>query len=101
MNMPEMASRAASAAGSFNVWCDLQPILDRELSRLPDKYRLPVVLCDLEGRCREEVSHQLNLPEGTLSSRLARGRRMLAGRLTRPALALPAGAPAVGLAPQA
>jgi RNA polymerase sigma-70 factor (ECF subfamily) len=29
---------------------DLRPLLDQELSRLPDKYRVPVILCDLEGR---------------------------------------------------
>jgi RNA polymerase sigma factor (sigma-70 family) len=96
-NMPEMASRAASAAGQAHDWRDLQPLLDRELSRLPDKYRLPVVLCDLEGRGREEVSHQLQLAEGTLSSRLSRGRKMLAGRLARRGLAISAGALTVAL----
>jgi RNA polymerase sigma factor (sigma-70 family) len=101
-NLPETASRAASAAEApLSDWCDLQPLLDRELSRLPDKYRLPVVLCDLEGRGRAEVSHQLQLAEGTLSSRLSRGRKMLAGRLARRGLAISAGALAAALAQQA
>src|ERR1700694_5276426 len=82
-------------------WQDVLPLLDRELSRLPDKYRLPVVLCDLEGRCRAEVSHQLDLPEGTLSSRLARGRKMLAGRLARRGLAISAGTLALALSHEA
>src|SRR5438445_9557214 len=41
------------------------------------------VLCELEGRARREVARKLGLPEGTLSSRLATGRKMLAKRLTR------------------
>jgi RNA polymerase sigma factor (sigma-70 family) len=67
---------------------DLQQLLDRELSQLPEKYRLPVVLCDLEGRTRREVASQLRLPEGTLSNRLTAGRQRLAGRLKRRGLAL-------------
>ena len=62
---------------------ELREVLDRELSRLPDKYRLPMVLCELEGRSRQEVARQLGLPEGTLSSRLATGRKVLAKRLKR------------------
>src|SRR5262245_26174270 len=60
---------------------DWRPLLDRELGRLPDIYRVPVVLCELEGRSRREVARQLCLPEGTLSSRLAKARRLLARRL--------------------
>jgi RNA polymerase sigma factor (sigma-70 family) len=62
-------------------WHELQPLLDRELSRLPDKHRLPIVLCDLEGKPRKDAAQQLGLAEGTLSSRLTRGRALLAGRL--------------------
>jgi RNA polymerase sigma factor (sigma-70 family) len=69
-------------------WQDLESLLDRELSRLPDKYRLPIVLCDLEGKSRKDAAQQLCLPEGTLSSRLTRARAKLAGRLTRRGLVL-------------
>jgi RNA polymerase sigma factor (sigma-70 family) len=62
---------------------DLLAALDRELSRLPDKYRQVVVLCELEGRPRKEVARQLGLAEGTLSWRLATARKMLARRLAR------------------
>jgi hypothetical protein len=68
-------------------WNDLQPVLDEELTRLPDKYRLPIIVCDLEGKTRKEAARQLGLPEGTMASRLARGRTMLARRLARRGLA--------------
>jgi hypothetical protein len=57
--------------------------LDEELSRLPDRYRAVIVLCDLEGLSRKEVARQLGCPEGTVASRLARAREMLARRLTQ------------------
>jgi hypothetical protein len=74
------------------VWDDLQPVVDQELNRLPEKYRLVLVLCGLEGRSRKDVAHELDLPEGTLSSRLALARKMLAGRLARRGITLSASA---------
>ena len=75
-------------AGQDNHWDELLPLLDHELSRLPDKYRLPVVLCELEGRNRKDVAAQLDIPEGTLSSRLATARKMLAKRLSSRSVAV-------------
>jgi hypothetical protein len=75
-----------------HVWDDLLPLLDQELSRLPEKYRVPVVLCDLEGRPRRDVAGQLHIPEGTLSSRLTTARRLLAKRLGRRGVAVSAAA---------
>src|SRR5436309_2402381 len=53
------------------TWHDLRPLLDRELASLPAKYRTAILLCDLEGRSRRDAAHELRVPEGTLSSRLA------------------------------
>jgi RNA polymerase sigma factor (sigma-70 family) len=72
-------------------WLDVQPLLDQELSRLPDIYRPVVVLCDLEGRTRKEVARQLGVPEGTVAGRLARARAMLAKRLTERGVTLSGG----------
>jgi RNA polymerase sigma factor (sigma-70 family) len=64
-----------------DLWDDVQPLLDRELSQLPDKYRTAIVLCDLEGKSYKEAARQLGVPDGTLSARLTRARAMLAKRL--------------------
>jgi RNA polymerase sigma factor (sigma-70 family) len=76
---------------------DLREVLDEELGRLPDKYRALLVLCDLEGRTRQEAARQLGLPQGTVASRLARGRTLLARRLSRHGPVLSGGALAVTL----
>jgi RNA polymerase sigma factor (sigma-70 family) len=77
---------------------DWRPVLDRELNHLPEKYRAPLVLCELEGKTRREAARQLGLSEGTLSSRLARGRCLLARRLAKCGLSLSGGALATAIA---
>jgi RNA polymerase sigma-70 factor (ECF subfamily) len=51
------------------------------LAELPEIYRVPVVLRDIEGLSTEEASHRLHLKDQTLKSRLHRGRVMLRDRL--------------------
>jgi RNA polymerase sigma-70 factor (ECF subfamily) len=79
------------AVAEQNPWHDLQPLLDQEMTRLPDKYRAAIVLCDLEGKTRKEAAHQLGCPEGTIAARLARARVMLAKRLARHGLSVSGG----------
>src|SRR5687767_8888778 len=62
---------------------ELRKVIDEELAKLPDKYRSAVVLCDLEGLPRAAAAAQLGISEGTLSSRLAHARKVLAERLSR------------------
>jgi RNA polymerase sigma factor (sigma-70 family) len=69
---------------------ELRAILDDELARLPARYRGPVVLCELEGLSRPEAARRLDIPEGTLSSRLARAKAQLRDRLTRRGVTVPA-----------
>ncbi len=83
------------------LWDDLRHTLDEELARLPGKYRVAVVLCDLEGRGHKEAALHLGWPVGTLASRLSRGRRMLAKRLARRGLDPSGVALAAGLSEKA
>ena len=66
---------------------DLRAVIDHEIRRLPPRWREPIVLCDLEGLTRREAALRLDLSEGTVSSRLARGRARLRSRLVRQGLA--------------
>jgi RNA polymerase sigma factor (sigma-70 family) len=84
--LPETPARRADPPD------DLREFLDRELSALPVKYRAAVVCCDLKGQTHQEAARRLGCPEGTLASRLCRGRRMLAARLTRRGVTASAGA---------
>lgn len=51
--------------------------LTRALEALPEEFRVAVVLCDVEGYTYEEIAQTLEIPVGTVRSRLARGRGIL------------------------
>jgi RNA polymerase sigma factor (sigma-70 family) len=80
---------------------DLRPILDEEINRLPQKYRLPVLLCYLQGLSSEEAAQRLGCAKGTIFSRLSRARDLLRRRLLRRGVDVSAGALAVVLAENA
>jgi RNA polymerase sigma factor (sigma-70 family) len=66
---------------------ELLALLDQEIARLPEVYRLPLVLCDLEDRTHEEAARLLGWTCGSLRGRLLRGRARLRSRLARRGLA--------------
>src|SRR5262249_4134306 len=79
----------------------LRRVLHEELRRLPEKYRLPLVLCYLEGRSQEEAAGQLRWSKGTFRGRLDRGRGPLRRRLAARGVALSALLCATAVAPKA
>jgi RNA polymerase sigma factor (sigma-70 family) len=84
----EMASVEVDAEGDS---ADFGRALHEEIERLPERYRSPMVLCDLEGCTHELAARHLGCPVGTVKSRLTRGRERLRSRLVRRGLAPSAG----------
>jgi RNA polymerase sigma factor (sigma-70 family) len=62
---------------------ELRSVIDEEVSHLPEKYRVPFVLCCVEGRSNQEAARELGCPVGTVESRLSRARERLRTRLSR------------------
>jgi RNA polymerase sigma factor (sigma-70 family) len=66
-------------------------VLHQEIERLPEKYRLPIVLCYLEGMTHDDAAAHLQWPVGTVRGRLARARDQLREQLTRRGVSLSLG----------
>jgi RNA polymerase sigma factor (sigma-70 family) len=74
---------------------ELLAFVDEEVRRLPEVYRLPVILCCLEGHSQEEAARRLGWSPGSVKGRLERGRARLHARLVRRGLTLGAALAAV------
>ncbi|MGE3804213.1 MAG: sigma-70 family RNA polymerase sigma factor, partial [Gemmataceae bacterium] len=79
---------------------DTHSVLSEELSRLPEKYRAPLVFCYLQGKSTEEAAQRMGCPRGTILWRLSRGRDLLRERLNRRGVALTATAVTAALTEQ-
>jgi RNA polymerase sigma factor (sigma-70 family) len=80
-----------SSAETDALAVELRSVLDEEVNRLPNTYRVAVVLCYLEGKTQEDVARELGWTKGTVSGRLARAKDLLRARLNRRGFAPSAG----------
>jgi len=74
---PEADSRGES------TWSEVQEVIHEELARLPDRFRVPLVLCYLRGTEQDAAAVELGLSKGTLKRRLEAGRARLRERMIR------------------
>jgi RNA polymerase sigma factor (sigma-70 family) len=90
VSMPVVPDRPMSQVDAIDR--DALQALDEEIAHLPDHLRVAVLLCELDGVARKEAAARLGIPEGTLSSQLAKARKLLARRLRGRGIALSASA---------
>jgi RNA polymerase sigma factor (sigma-70 family) len=83
---------AAPAVG-HSAGCESHPPIDELIASLSEKYRLPVIMCYLEGKTHREAAKQLGCAEGTVACRLSRARQMLRKRLNQKDFAMFVGLP--------
>ncbi|MFB3853448.1 MAG: RNA polymerase sigma factor [Vicinamibacterales bacterium] len=62
---------------------DLAALLRRGLVKLPESLRTAVIMRDMQELSYQEIAERLHLPEGTVKSRINRGRRELARQIRR------------------
>ncbi|WP_237722735.1 sigma-70 family RNA polymerase sigma factor [Singulisphaera acidiphila] len=83
----EQAAAERTKESQVETQDELGPVLHEEIARLPDRFRAPLVLCDLEGGTYEQAARHLGWPVGIVKSRLSRGRDRLRDRLLRRGIA--------------
>jgi RNA polymerase sigma factor (sigma-70 family) len=79
----QVTDRPAAEPGRAADRDDLRQVLDEEVQRLPEKFRLPILLCYLQGQTREDAARQLGSSPGAVKGMLERGRELLRSRLGR------------------
>jgi RNA polymerase sigma factor (sigma-70 family) len=94
-------SRSKAADAPDMSWREACAILHEELNRLTDKHRLPLLLCYLDGKSRDEAAKQLGWSVNSLRGHLERGRTRLRARLARRGVTLSAGLLAAAAGTQA
>jgi RNA polymerase sigma factor (sigma-70 family) len=81
-------------------WCEVRTLLDEEIARLPEKYRIVFVVFYLEDHSREETARRLGLTDAAVAKRLTEARKRLGRRLARRGVELTAALSAMALAQQ-
>ena len=87
----EGRARPPAPAHPDPSWKEACATLHEELDRLPDKYRLPLLLCYLDGKSRDEAAAELGWSLNVVRGHLERGREQLRRRLERRGIGLSAG----------
>jgi RNA polymerase sigma factor (sigma-70 family) len=65
------------------TWREVRAVVHEELSKLPERYRVALVMCYLESKRQDQAAAQLGVAKSTLKERLERGRELLKARLVR------------------
>jgi RND family efflux transporter MFP subunit len=97
LRFERLAAHSATLEDPTMSCHETEQLLHAEIDRLPERYRAPVILCDLEGRTHEQVARHLGWPVGTVKSRLSRAHERLRDRLRRRGLSPEGGLHAIAM----